>query len=179
MRSILVGSLAAAVLMFFLGFVFFALLFPAALSPVSAEGAAAVQSALGTHLGASGSYMIPADEEAWMAGPSALIDFTAAGGAPSMPAAMIGGFIHMFVTALLIGLGLRAAGGDTARKTALVLWFGIAAAFFMHLGDPIWYGHGWKASLFLFVADGVMFIAAGLLLARWFTGASTTGSAAE
>jgi hypothetical protein len=181
MRSLWVGSLAAAVVMFALGFVFFGLLFPMALSPLAPDAASAVQSALGTYLPASGTYMAPAEEEAWMAGPGALVQFTAAGGAPSMAMAMIGGFVHMAVTAFLIGLGLRAVGGDFARRSHAVLWFGLAAALFMHLGDPIWFGHGWRMALFVFVADGLMFIAGGLVLARWFTGRDTspTYSAAE
>lgn len=165
---LIVGSLAAAVLMFALGFVFFGLLFPMALSPITAEAASAAQAALGASLPASGTYMVPIDEEAWMAGPSALINFTA-GGAPPMGMAMALGFLHFAVSAYIIGLALRAVGGGFARQAAATLWFGLAAAFFMHLGDPIWYGLSWRASLFEFVADAVMFIAAGLVLARWFT----------
>lgn len=176
MRSLFVGSLAAAVVMFALGFVFFGLLFPMALSPVAPDAAAALQGAMGSHLGASGTYMVPADEQAWMAGPGAMINFTAAGAAPSMPAAMVGGFVHMFVSAFLIGSALLAVGGDVGRRTKAVLWFGLAAALFMHLGDPIWYGFGWKSSLFLFVADGIMFIAGGIVLARWFTGAAAVAA---
>jgi hypothetical protein len=169
MRSLILGSLAAAVVMFILGFIFFGLLFPMALSPLAADAAAAVQASLGTHLPASGSYAVPMDEAAWMRGPSALVNFTAAGAVPAMPMAMIEGFIHMAVSALIIGTGLRAVGGDFARQSRVVLWFGLAAAFFMHLGDPLWYGSGWRMPLFVFVADGLMFAAGGLVLARWFT----------
>jgi hypothetical protein len=170
MRSLVLGSLAAAVVMFILGFIFFGLLFPMALSPLAPDAAMAVQAALGTNIPASGSYVVPMDEAAWMAGPSALVDFTAAGAVPTMPVAMIEGFIHMLLSALIIGLALRAVGGDFARQGRVVLWFGLAAAFFMHLGDAIWFGYGWRMPLFAFVADGIMFIAGGLVLARWFTG---------
>ena len=169
MRSIFAGSVAAAVTMFVLGFVFYGLLFQIALSPLAVETAAAAQAALGSQLTASGTYMIPATEEAWMAGPSALINFVAAGEAPTMAMAMTMGFIHFLIAAFLVALGLRAAGGGFERQARIVLWLGIAAAFFMHLGDPIWFGFGWKMSLFTFVADSAMFIAAGLVLARWFT----------
>ena len=169
MRSLFVGSLAAAVVMFALGFLFFGLLFTLALSPVAPATAASVQAALGTHLPASGSYAVPMDEAAWMAGPSALVHFTAAGGAPALPVAMVSGFLHMAASAFLVALGLKAAGGDFARQSRVAFWFGLAAAFFMHLGDPLWYGAGWRMPLFVFVADGLMFIAGGLVLARWFT----------
>ena len=178
MRLVLV-SLAAAVLMFALGFVFFGLLFPMALSPLAPEAASAAQAALGAALPASGTYMVPATEEAWMAGPGALIQFTAAGDAPAMATAMVGGFVHMAVSAFLIGLGLQAVGGTVATRSAAALWIGLAAAFFMHLGDPIWYGSGWTMALFVFVADGLMFIAGGLVLARWFTGREPPAAAAQ
>ena len=170
MRSLSLGSLAAAVVMFVLGFIFFGLLFPMMLSPLAPDAAAAVQASLGANLPASGSYAVPMDEAAWMAGPSAMVNFTAAGAVPTMPVAMIEGFVHMALSALIIGLGLRAVGGDVARRSRVALWFGLAAAFFMHAGDPIWYGYGWRMPLFEAVADGIMFGAGGLVLARWFTG---------
>lgn len=169
MRSLVLGSLAAAVVMFILGFVFFGLLFPMALSPLAPDAAAAVQASLGAHLPASGSYAVPMDEAAWMAGPSALVNFTVAGAVPALPVAMIEGFVHMAISALIIAMALRAVKGDFERQSRVVLWFGLAASFFMHLGDPLWYGYGWRLPLFVFVADGLMFVAGGLVLARWFT----------
>ena len=182
MRSLAIGSIAAAVVMFALGFVFFDLLGAQAWTPLAPDSAKGVQDALGAALPGTGTYMVPAEPEGWMAGPGAVVSFVAAGGAHSMTAAMLGGFLHMLVSALLIGLALRAVGGDFARQSRVVLWGGLAASCFMHLGDPIWYGFDWKHSLFLFVADGVMFIAGGLVLARWFTStaanAAPTGAAA-
>jgi hypothetical protein len=166
---LLVGGVVAAIVMFLLGYVFFDLLFMQAFDPLAPDAAAAVQTALGSNIQASGTYMVPADPEGWMKGPAAMIGYVVAGGAPGMATAMIEGFIHMLISALIIGVGLQAVGGDFWRQARVVLWFGLAAAFFMHLGDPIWYGFGWRNSLFLFVADGVMFIAGGLVLARWFT----------
>jgi len=169
MRSIGVGAVVAAITIFFLGFIFYALLGTTAWDIASPETAAAVQSALGGALPGTGNYPIPTDEEAFMAGPSAIVHYVAAGGAPSMAGAMIGGFVHFLVVAFLMALGLKAMGGSFERQAQVVLWFGIAASVFMHLGDPVWYGFAWKASLFEFVADGVMFIAGGLILAKWFT----------
>lgn len=169
MRSLPVGALVAAIVMFLLGYVFFGVLFPMALSPLAPDAAQAVQAALGSHLPASGSYAVPMDEAAWMAGPSALITFAAAGEVPTMAMAMILGFIHMAICIFIFGLALKAVGGDFARQCKVVLLTGIAAAAFMHLGDPIWYGGGWKMSIFLFVADGVLLIVGGLVLAKWFT----------
>lgn len=169
MRSLPVGALVAAIVMFALGFVFFGLLFPMALSPLGTDAAQSVQAALGAHLPASGTYVVPMDEAAWMAGPSAQIMFTAAGHVPSMARAMGMGFLHFLISALLIGLALKGVGGDESRRMKAAIMFGLAAAFFMHLGDPVWYGYGWRASLFFFFADGVIFITGGLILAKWFT----------
>ena len=169
MRSIALGGFIAAAVMFALGFLFYGLLGMMMYAPLGADDAATVQAMLGSNLPGTGSYLVPADETEWMAGPSAVIDYVAAGSAPSMPMAMGMGYVHFLLSALLFAYGLRAVGGDFGRQARVVLWFGFGAAVFMHLGDPIWYGFAWRRSLFEFVADAVMMIAGGLVLARWFT----------
>ena len=176
MRSLPVGAVVAAIVMFALGFVFFGLLGMMLHAPLDPATATALQGAVAQQLSATGSYMVPAGEEAWMAGPSAMINFVAQGAAPSMAMAMGMGFVHFLLTALLIGYGLIAAGGDLARQARLVLWFGLAAAVFMRLGDPIWYGFAWRTSLIAFAFDAIMFIAGGLILAKWFTSERATPS---
>lgn len=168
MRSLPVGAVVAAIVMFALGFFFFDVLHGMMFTPLSTEAATAAQGAVGGVLTTSGTYMVPDNPESWMRGPGAVIYFTAAGDAPSMGMAMGMGFGHFLISALLIALALKGVGGDSGRRMKAAILFGLAAAFFMHLGDPIWYGFGWRSSLFLFVADGVMFIVAGLILAKWF-----------
>jgi hypothetical protein len=175
MRSLPVGSLVAAIVMFMLGYVFFGLLHAMMLAPLDAATATALQGALGANLAEAGTYMIPSTQEAWMAGPGALVQFTPAGGAPSMAMAMGMGFGHFLISAFLIGLALKGVGGDEGRRMKVALMFGLAASFFMHLGDPVWYGFGWRAALFVFAADGVIFIAGGLILAKWFTADEANG----
>lgn len=177
MRSLPAGAVVAAIVMFALGFVFFGLLGMMMFTPLDPATANALQSALGQHLSATGSYMVPADEAAWMAGPSAVINFVAAGDANAMPMAMGLGFLHFLVSAFLLGLALKAAGGDAQRRMSVALWYGLAAAVFMHLGDPIWYGYGWRTTLIEFAFDAIMFIAGGLVLAKWFTGSDAAPSA--
>ena len=176
MRSLAFGSLAAAVVMFALGFLFFGVLGMTMIAPLDPATANAVQGTLGGSLGESGTYMVPMEEEAWMRGPAAMINFVAAGDSPTMGLAMGMGFVHFLLTALLMAYGLIAIGGDFSRQARAVIWLGLAATTFMHLGDPIWYGFAWGHTLFEFVADTVMFIAGGLVLARWFT--STQAAAA-
>ena len=163
------GSILAAFVMFALGFVFYAMLGMMKFDPLSAETAAAVQTALGSTLPATGTYIVPGDEESFMRGPSAMIPFVAAGGLPQFPMELVMGFIHFLLAALLIGYALKAVGGSFGRQARVLVWFALAASAFMHLGEPIWYGLTWRASLFEFVADTVMLIAGGLVLARWFT----------
>jgi hypothetical protein len=168
MQRLVIGSLMAAVVMFVLGFVFFGVLGMQAYSPATTEAAMAIQTAVEDNLAGTGTYMVPPDEEAWMTGPSAIVNYVAAGDAPAnMPLTMIEGFVHMWVSALLLGMALTAVGGDVGNRSRVALWVGLAAAVFMHLGDPIWYGFDWRNSLFVFVADGVMFIAGGMVLAWW------------
>jgi hypothetical protein len=168
MRSIAVGSVAAAIVMFALGFLFFGLLGMTMFDPLDAEAAASAQQALGGILPGTGNYAVPMDGEAFMRGPAAIINFVAAGGAPAMPVAMGMGFVNFLLTALLLAYGLAAVGGDFSRQARVVTWFGLAASAYMNLGDPIWYGFAWRQSLFEFVAGGVILIAGGLVLARWF-----------
>lgn len=178
MQRLVIGSLAAAVVMFVLGFVFFGMLFDYGLMPASPTAAMAVKDAMAANLPATGTYMIPADEAAWQAGPGALVKYVAAGGAPDMATAMIGGFIQMFVSALLLGFALTAVGGDFGRQSRVVFWFSLAAAVFICLSNPIWYGSDWKNSIFMFVANGSMLLAGGLVLARWFTSAAVAATPA-
>ena len=170
MRSLPVGGFVAALVMFFLGFCFYALGGTMMFSPLDPGAATALQGAVATVLTESGTYAAPADEAAFMQGPSAIVQFIAAGDVPNEMWAMGLGFLHMLVSSLLLGLCLQAVGGDAGRRIRVALWLGLAASVFSHLGDPLWYGFGWRASLFEFVADGMMFTAAGLVLAKWFTG---------
>jgi hypothetical protein len=182
MRSFALGSLIAAVVMFFLGFVFFAALGGMLYDPLAEETAAAVQAALGSTLPATGTYMVPAGEEAFMRGPSAIVQYVAAGGIPAFPMELVTGFVHFLLTALLMGYALKAVGGDFGRQARVVFWFALAASAFMRLGEPIWLGASWRPALYVFAADAVIIIAGGLVLARWFTSeraAAPVAAAAE
>ena len=178
MRTLPIGALVAAIVMFALGFVFFGLLGTLIHTPLDPATAGAVQAVLGEQLAATGTYMVPGDEEAWMRGPSALVGFVAAGDTNSMPVAMGLGYLHFVVSALLIGLGLKAAGGSAQRQMGVAFWYGLAASAFMNLGDPIWYGFAWRPALVEFCFDAIMFIAGGLVLAKWFTSDRAPATAA-
>lgn len=173
------GSFAAAAIMFVLGFIFFAALGGMMYDPLSEEAAAAVQSALGTTLAETGTYSVPVGEEAFMRGPSAIVQYIAAGGVPTLPMGLVMGFVHFLLTALLIGYALKAVGGDFGRQARVVFWFALAASAFMRLGEPLWLGASWRPALYVFVADAVIIIAGGLVLARWFTSSRVGTPTAE
>lgn len=179
MQRLVIGSLMAAVVMFVLGFVFYGVLGTQAYSPTTTEAAMAIQASMEGNLPRTGTYMVPPDEEAWVTGPSAVVNYVAAGDAPAnMTVTMAEGFAHMLVSALLLGVALTAVGGDFAHRSRVALWVGLAAAVFMHLGDPIWFGFDWRGALFVFLADGVMFIAGGFVLAWWLARAPAASGAA-
>jgi hypothetical protein len=170
MRSLVVGSLFAAVLMFIIGFVLMGLLGSAAYTPASPQSAAALQAALRDNLTATGTYAVPdpwtaEGEAAWMAGPAAVIRHVASGDSPGVVQSIAGGFVDMFVAALLMGFGL-AASGNFRDRARLVVCFALAAGVFMHLGEVAWMGFDWRYSLYVFMSDVLMFIAGGLVLAR-------------
>src|SRR3546814_12700464 len=84
MRSLVVGSLFAAVLMFIIGFVLMGLLGSAAYTPASPQSAAALQAALRDNLTATGTSAVPdpwtaEGDAAWMSAPAAVLRHVASG----------------------------------------------------------------------------------------------------
>jgi hypothetical protein len=82
---------------------------------------------------------------------------------------MIGGFVHMLVVSLLLAAGLYTVSvyipsfGERVRLLVLGV---IGAAAFMRLGDPIWFHQDWSHAIYLFIADCVSLIAAGLVILK-------------
>jgi hypothetical protein len=175
MARALIGALVAAVAMFIIGFIFFA-------TPLAKLGtgslddgrAASVQQALAGNLPGTGTYSVPAagtpqQTVMYGKGPVATIHYNTKGFPSADPAAMIGGFIHMFVVALLMAVGLftisRYVPGFGEQMRLLVLGV-LGATAFMRLGEPIWYHHDWAHAMYMFVADSVTLIVAGLIILK-------------
>lgn len=171
----LIGAVAAAVAMFIVGFIFFA-------TPLNGIGmkslpdpqAAAVQNALAQNLPETATYAVPSDATAGQTtlygrGPIATIHYNTSGFAIGDPATMIGGFIHMLVVTLLMAVGLYTASryiaSFTERVRLLVLGT-LAGTIFMRLGEPIWFHHDWGHAIYLFIADSVSLIVAGLIILK-------------
>jgi len=177
MGRVLIGSIAAALAMFVIGFIFYGTpLNRIHVGSLDNAPAAAVQQALAANVPRSGTYHVPStvtSEQTIMygQGPIATVHYNTKGYAAPDPAAMIGGLLLDFVTALLIGaalIGIDRRVPDFPSRARLVVLFSIAASAYMHLGEPIWYHHDWGHFVYLFIVDALTLAAGGLIIARWF-----------
>lgn len=176
MGRVVVGAAVAAIVMFFIGFVFFGTPL-AKLGQVSLGDteAAAVQQALAANLPRTGTYSVPsvdtqAQTNMYSQGPVATIHYNTHGFAAMDTTALVGGLVFNFVIAFVIGLALAAVAdrvGDYASRAKVAVTIAVAAAAFNLLGEPIYYHHDWGHFIYAFVADGLMLAAAGLITA-WF-----------
>jgi hypothetical protein len=186
MARALIGAVAAAFAMFILGFIFFATpLMKLGSATLDNQRAAAVQQALAANLPETATYYVPSadtPEQTVMygRGPIATISYNSSGFPVADPSAMIIGFIHMLLVALLMAAGLFTltrhvrSFGEQVRLLVLGV---VGAAAFMRLGAPIWYHHDWGHALYMFVADTVSLVVAGLIILKLLRAASSTRSA--
>jgi hypothetical protein len=170
------GALIAAFVMFMWGFLFWGsgLVDPA--SHMSVEGETAVADALRSHTTQHGLYFVPdmkngteAEASARMAqGPFAMIYVKPSGATMGDPAVMGFGFVHMFVTALLIGVLLQwvlpATPGWMDRFKVVIL-VGVIATVFAQLSTPIWWHHAWSTAGMFAAYDFVSYLIAGAVMA--------------
>jgi hypothetical protein len=188
MGRVLVGAVAAAFAMFIIGFIFFATpLAKIGSGSIADAQAAAIQQSLSANLPGTGTWHVPSGETPaqtvmYGQGPIATIHYNASGFPTTDAGALVGGLILDFVVALLIGvalLGLRDGLPSFNQRARVVVLFSVAAAAYMHLGQPIWYHHDVPHFVYMFMADAVALAAGGLIIARWFlprTGAVGTRS---
>lgn len=176
MKRLILGSLVAAVVVFLWGFLYWNV-FPfrtAATLPIPDEPALA--QALQA-LPESGTYEVPdlhagqADEELigrLGQGPIALVMLRREGVEWPNPATFIGGFLHMLVTALLIGAALRMANlASFGARFGLAFVAGLAAAIFANLGEPIWFYHPWGYHVLQAGYDLTIWALIGLVMAKF------------
>jgi hypothetical protein len=172
-----IGGLVGGVIIFVMGFIFWAT--PLGEIPYSkADEAqnAAVQAALAQNLTPSGTgaYIIPAHNSAagavlYARGPIATVHFNTKGYSPDDMSMILPGFIVAIVSGLLIAFGLAAVGGRSFGDLArLVVCFSLGFTVWEFLGSPIFNHYGWGYWIYAFVAESVSLILAGLVIARWF-----------
>ncbi|HET7292937.1 MAG TPA: hypothetical protein VFM88_10965 [Vicinamibacteria bacterium] len=174
MKSLVVGSVVAAVAMFFWGFLVWGVSpFPyQVLKPVA--DVPALQQALKATLPETGVYLFPHPSQ----GPEEELQKKVSEGAfgrvvfvregATMGGATFGlGYLHNLVTALLLALLVRQAGGVTyGARLGTVVLAGLAGAIYSNLGKPIWYFDPWGAHVLDFAYDLSSYVVAGLVLAK-------------
>lgn len=174
-----IGGLVGGIIMFVIGFIFWAT--PLGEIPFSkADEAqnAAVQTALAQNLTASGTgaYSIPAHNSAagavlYAKGPIATVHFNTRGYSPDDMSMILPGFILAVISGLLIAFGLAAVGGggrSFASLAQLVVCVSLGFTVWEFLGSPIFNHFGWGYWIYAFIAESVSLILAGLVIARWF-----------
>ena len=176
MKNLALGALLAAVVLFAWGFVFWGLIPTPGMHMHPDE--AALQQYLTESIPQSGAYYIPypqdsQDAEAIArheAGPHAFLFIRMEGESVMPPSMMIGGFLHMLITALLIGMLLRMLlpSLPTWRNRVLfVALVGVTVAFWSDFAWPIWWRTPWTFFAWMAVYDLVGWTLAGTVLARF------------
>lgn len=172
-----IGGLVAGIVIFVIGFIFWATpLGELAFSKADEAQNAAVQASLAQNLtpGGTGTYIIPAHNSAagavlYARGPIATVHFNTRGYSPDDMSMILPGFIVAVIAGLLIAFGLAAVGGRSFAELArLVVCFSLGFTVWEYLGSPIFNHHGWGFWIYTFVAESVSLILAGLVVARWF-----------
>ncbi|HEX8467314.1 MAG TPA: hypothetical protein VF620_05875 [Allosphingosinicella sp.] len=173
-----IGGLVAGIIIFVIGFIFWATpLGELAYSKADEAQNAAVQASLAQNLTPSGTgtYIIPAHNSAagavlYARGPIATVHFNTRGYSPDDMSAILPGFIVAVIAGLLIAFGLAAVGDRSfARMARLVVCFSLGFTVWEYLGSPIFNHYGWGHWIYAFIAESVALIVAGLVVARWFT----------
>jgi hypothetical protein len=173
------GGLVGGVILFVMGFIFWAT--PLGEIPYSAVGdseSAAIQLVLNQNLTSTGTgaYVVPGSKTApsailYAQGPIATIFFNTQGYSPDDTAMLLPGFIAALIAGLLMAFGLAAVGGggrSFAGTARLVVLFSLGFCVWAYLASPIFNHFGWTYWIYSFVAEAVSLILAGLVIARWF-----------
>ena len=174
-----IGGLVGGVILFVMGFIFWAT--PLGEIPFHKAGDtqnAAVQLALSQNLTptGTGAYIVPAHTSAagavlYAQGPIATIHFNTQGYSPDDMGMLLPGFIFALVSGLLIAFALAAVGGGGRRFASvarLVILFSLGITTWTILAQPVFSHFGWGYWVYSFVAESSALILAGLVIARWF-----------
>lgn len=175
MARAVVGAVAGAVAMFIIGFIFFVTpLQKIAVGSLGDLQAASVQSALAAHLPGTGTYYVPsgdtrAQSEMYSRGPVATVHYNIHGFAPASSSAMIAGFVHMLIVALLMAAGLYLLSRHVVRfadQARILGLFIVAMVGYLRFGEPIWFHQAWGYAIYMFVAECVSLGVAGFIILK-------------
>ena len=188
-RTIL-GGLVGGVILFVMGFIFWAT--PLGEIPYGRVGDAqnaAIQLALNQNLTAAGTgaYIVPGPQTAqgailYAQGPIATIYFNTRGYSPEDMSMLLPGFIAAVVAGLLMAFGLAAVGGggrSFGGTATLVVLYSVGITIWTILAQPVFNHFGWGYWVYSFIAETTALILAGLVIARWFLPPARTVATAE
>jgi hypothetical protein len=184
----LIGGIVAGVVMFFIGFVFWGTpLSEVAFNKASDADSAVVQTALAQGLTrtGTGTYLIPtpntqAGTVAYGRGPIATVHFNTGGFAANDLSMMLPGLIFALVAGLLMSFGIAAVSreNDFPQIARLVILFSLGLTSWTILAQPVFNNYGWAYWIYFFVSEALAFIAAGLIIGRWFVPKATVAAPA-
>ncbi|MEM1204944.1 MAG: hypothetical protein AAGN66_17065 [Acidobacteriota bacterium] len=176
MKKLILASLAASVLLFFWGWIWWGPIASGLGMIQTVPDEASLGESLASHLPADGVYVLPyamaGDESAALheSGPIATVYFRAAGAPVMAPGVFAKGFAHMWVSVLLMAALLRWLSPrlvSFGERFCLVVGAGLATAVFDHLGRPVWFYESWSYHSFLTAYSITSWVLVGLVLA-WF-----------
>lgn len=173
-----IGGIVAGLILFAIGFLFWQTpLSGLAYRNLPDAQAAAVQTALAQNLTqtGTGTYRIPDPKSQqgallYAKGPVATVDYNTHGFSPTATAGLIPGLIVALGAGMLMafGLGAVARGRDFAELAKLVVLLSLGVSTWIFLSAPIANHFAWGFWIYAFFAEAISFIAAGLVVARWF-----------
>lgn len=177
MRRLVLGSLAAGVTMWLVGFIFWSpLLSWIPLAAIPDANAQLVQQSLAANLGPldSGTYAIPsatttAGTVLQANGPVAVIHFTNHGFPALDSVSLIWGMVLAMGCAFAGALAMQmvAHGLSYAERIRLVAFFAVAVAGYADLSQPVFNHVPWGYFIYLFVSHVVTITAGGAVVARF------------
>lgn len=176
MRRLFLGSLVAGLAMWLVGFIFWGpLLGWIPFSTIPDGNAAAIQTVLKANIGATGVYVVPSPAttigtQLHAQGPVAIVHFTNSGFPAFDSMALVWGLLLAIVCALVMGFALRAVATNLsfADRVKLVALVAVAIAGYTDLGQPVFNHAPWGYFIYMFVSDLATWLAAGVVLSRWF-----------
>ncbi len=179
MARAMIGGLLGGLALYLVGFLFWGTpLANLAFSSLDDQRGAALQAALAQYLTESGTgtYAVPWPGSGegtilFGKGPIATIHFVLGGFPVVDTTSLIWGLIMALITGLVIAAALHGIGHrvlEFADRARVVLLFSFAAAFYLHLGQPVFNHYGWGYFIYMFFSDFIGLSVAGIIVARWF-----------
>lgn len=174
MRSLFIGSFAAAFAMILWGFLFWGVGLADPFAHTTADSEARITTAITGELPKSGVYFIPdptlTTPEQWTErhekGPIAMIVLRKSGNNPMALTKLVFGYVHMLAATFLLGtimmISNRPSYGERLQLGILV---GGAGTLFANLTNPIWFDSPWGYHLTHSIYQFVAWIIAAAVLA--------------